>query len=201
MGVLYLQRDETFFCDEHAPLCVTKTLGVPYLPQGAELPTDDNGDPLRLLFQLNLDECEPTECLPETGILQIFVSDTVEDSDNYDRSAVCVRFYDHVDYDTEEPEGLFLAEADNAFGLMECRYEEGDGDDGLTVGGELDLYELSADAFDVVEHYPEYGYPLLCISAEEQPYSNGGRVCYFLVDEQELKTRDIHRVTVLFDEI
>ena len=53
MSVLYLQRDETFFCDEHAPLCVTKTLGVPYLPQGAELPVDDNGDPLRLLFQLN----------------------------------------------------------------------------------------------------------------------------------------------------
>lgn len=50
----------------------TKLGGVPYLPKGYEYPTDENDNPLALLFQINFEDIK-LENYPEKGILEIFV--------------------------------------------------------------------------------------------------------------------------------
>lgn len=203
MESVRLLRDETYFCDEHAPLFATKTLGVPYLPSGEELPTDGYGERMTLLFQLNLGEVSNVLNLPDSGILQIFVSNDVCESGIYDENHIAVRFYDTVNYDEEEPLGDFFTEADNAFGLMESRYEEGDDsdDEGIVLGGELDLYEISADSFDWVEQYPEYSVPLLRITTAESSFIEDDFDLYVLVSAEELAERRITQALVLFEEV
>ncbi len=217
LAAYFLQSDETYYCDEHAELCDTKTLGIPYLPEGDCLPTDDNGDPMTLLFQINFEEFPTLPGFPEAGMMQIFVADTVEESGMHGRSAVCVRFYDSIDYDAERPEGAFFTDEDNRFGLSEGRYEgsgavlEMPGDDiglplgetdfpGIIVGGRINTYPLSEDSFRLVENDPEYCFPLLRISPEETVFGPDGAYVYFLVDELEFEKRDIHQVLVLFDQ-
>lgn len=50
--------------------------GLPYLPQDVPYPLDSNGQPLFLLAQINFTETPRLETLPETGILQFYVSGT-----------------------------------------------------------------------------------------------------------------------------
>lgn len=201
MEFVRLLRDETYFCDEHAPLFATKTLGVPYLPSGESLPSDGYGEKMTMLFQLNLGEISPVLGLPDSGMVQIFVSGDVCESGMYDDNHVVVRFLDSVDYDEEAPVGGFFTDNDNPFELAESRYEEGDNgdDEGLVLGGELDLYELSADSFEWVEQYPEYSVPLLRITAAE---TLGGEFdLYVLVSAEELENRQITQALVLFEEL
>lgn len=54
----------------------SKIGGVPFIPQGGEYPVDtEEGEKLYLLIQLNFAEIPHMENYPESGILQIFISD------------------------------------------------------------------------------------------------------------------------------
>lgn len=49
--------------------------GVPYVPRGGEIPASEDGYQLWLCAQINFAQVPPMENFPETGILQIFLSD------------------------------------------------------------------------------------------------------------------------------
>lgn len=48
--------------------------GVPYLPQGAALPTARNGKPLFMLAQINCEQLPENSIYPKKGLLQIWVA-------------------------------------------------------------------------------------------------------------------------------
>lgn len=48
--------------------------GIPYMPTGFEYPTNDKGEHLRFIAQINFAEVPPMEPYPEKGILQFFIA-------------------------------------------------------------------------------------------------------------------------------
>lgn len=48
--------------------------GIPYIPIGFEYPTNDKGEHLRFIAQINFAEVPPMEPYPEKGILQFFIA-------------------------------------------------------------------------------------------------------------------------------
>ena len=60
---------------EKASAYSSKIGGVPYMPKDFEYPCRRDGQPLRLLCQLNLTKLPHVEPFPRDGILQIFISD------------------------------------------------------------------------------------------------------------------------------
>ena len=61
--------------DAKAPLPVTasKFGGAPYLPAGAQAPTNESGKPLGMIVQINCTELPKNELYPKTGILQFWL--------------------------------------------------------------------------------------------------------------------------------
>ena len=53
----------------------SKIGGMPYLPKGMSAPTDENGEPLIMLFQLNFAQLPKNGILPRDGILQVFTTE------------------------------------------------------------------------------------------------------------------------------
>lgn len=60
---------------EKASVYSSKIGGVPYMPKDFEYPCRRDGQPLRLLCQLNFAKLPHVELFPKEGILQIFISD------------------------------------------------------------------------------------------------------------------------------
>lgn len=56
----------------------SKFRGNPYLPLNSEYPKDINGNPLKLLAQINFEEIPNIAPFPQKGILQFFISPTDE---------------------------------------------------------------------------------------------------------------------------
>ena len=54
-------------------LMESKLGGNPYYPKDLPYPVDKQGNPMRLLAQLNFEEMPPLEPFPTKGILQIFL--------------------------------------------------------------------------------------------------------------------------------
>ena len=52
----------------------SKLGGLPYLPHNCQYPRDDQGNPLFLLAQINLEEMPYLEDFPEHGILQFYIA-------------------------------------------------------------------------------------------------------------------------------
>ncbi len=52
----------------------SKFAGTPYLPIGYEYPKDSNGEPMRLLAQINFEEMPRIEYFPSKGVLQFYIS-------------------------------------------------------------------------------------------------------------------------------
>lgn len=50
--------------------------GFPYLPPNTTIPTDEAGNPMQLLAQLNFNELPKLEGYPNQGILQFFIGDS-----------------------------------------------------------------------------------------------------------------------------
>lgn len=123
-----------------APLWVnTKIKGMPYLPKGSSFP-----ECMKLLFQINFDELPDLPSMPHTGIMQIFISDTMDLSRSgmYYSDQIAVRYYEKIDY-TLTPDERYQADeypceafvysefggidisddSDNVFGQLQgCRY-------------------------------------------------------------------------------
>ena len=66
-----------------APLPVTasKFGGAPYLPVGAQAPTNESGKPLGMIAQINCAELPKNELYPKTGILQFWIDSGEEEGD------------------------------------------------------------------------------------------------------------------------
>ena len=58
------------------PLSVTSSKfgGVPYLPEGVDVPTNADGDPLGMIAQINCAELPDNDIYPKTGILQFWLN-------------------------------------------------------------------------------------------------------------------------------
>lgn len=65
---------DPFETEEQLEPWVSKYLGTPYLPKGRSLPTDDNGDPLAFLAQLNFAEIPALAGYPSSGLVQFFIA-------------------------------------------------------------------------------------------------------------------------------
>lgn len=61
--------------DPDLKLANSKFGGLPYFPNGQELPKDEYGKPMRLLAQLNFAEIPEFEDYPTEGLLQIFIAE------------------------------------------------------------------------------------------------------------------------------
>ena len=58
------------------PLSVTSSKfgGVPYLPEGVDVPTNADGDPLGMIAQINCAELPDNDVYPKTGIVQFWMN-------------------------------------------------------------------------------------------------------------------------------
>lgn len=52
----------------------SKIGGIPYFPEGSEIPVDSNGDQLRFLMQINCGEIPKMDNLPTKGMLQFWIA-------------------------------------------------------------------------------------------------------------------------------
>ena len=59
---------------EPIPVTVSKFGGVPYLPEGVDVPTNADGDPLGMIAQINCAELPDNDIYPKTGILQFWLN-------------------------------------------------------------------------------------------------------------------------------
>lgn len=58
------------------PVTSSKFGGVPYLPEGVDVPTNADGDPLGMIAQINCAELPDNDIYPKTGILQFWLDPT-----------------------------------------------------------------------------------------------------------------------------
>ena len=58
------------------PVTSSKFGGVPYLPEGVDVPTDAHGDPLGMIAQINCAELPDNDIYPKTGIVQFWLDPT-----------------------------------------------------------------------------------------------------------------------------
>ncbi len=55
------------------PVTASKFGGVPYLPAGAQAPTNQDGKPLGMVAQINCDDLPQNTVYPQTGVLQFWL--------------------------------------------------------------------------------------------------------------------------------
>lgn len=60
------------------PLWASKVGGKPYLPLDVEYPFSSDGNPLKLLAQINFSEIPTNDTLPKTGILSFFIENSLD---------------------------------------------------------------------------------------------------------------------------
>ena len=65
------------------PVTASKFGGAPYLPAGAQAPTNESGKPLGMIAQINCAELPKNELYPKTGILQFWIDSGEEEGDEY----------------------------------------------------------------------------------------------------------------------
>ena len=116
----------------------SKMGGFPYLPKGASVPKDENGKPMVLFIQLNLEGLEPLEGypvdFPTKGILQVFMA---ENSEEYPTPHKVV-YYDSIgefqpdDGSADETEWVtsaFKLKAEKAVSILPVRF--------MTIGDQM----------------------------------------------------------------
>ena len=116
----------------------SKMGGFPYLPKGASVPKDENGKPMVLFIQLNLEGLEPLEGypvdFPTKGILQVFMA---ENSEEYPTPHKVV-YYDSIgefqpdDGSANENEWVtsaFKLKAEKAVSILPVRF--------MTIGDQM----------------------------------------------------------------
>ena len=62
-------------------MTASKFGGTPYLPVGAQAPTNESGKPLGMIAQINCAELPKNELYPKTGILQFWIDSGEEEGD------------------------------------------------------------------------------------------------------------------------
>lgn len=91
---------------KHTGLFDSKLRGIPYLPNGAEIPTDSEGHQLTLLAQINCNDIKEMNDFPHEGILQFFVLNDdvsgVDFDDQTNQDTFRVVYYDSIDTSVTE---------------------------------------------------------------------------------------------------
>lgn len=102
--------------DDDLGLTQSKFGGVPYLPQGHEYPTGNNGQPLFLLAQINFAEVPALDNFPTQGILQFYAADDnmygLDLDDPFEQANFRVLFFAEVD-ETLAQDDIELPDFDN----------------------------------------------------------------------------------------
>lgn len=82
------------------PAWKSKFGGLPYVPRGAEVPTDKKKQPLSFLAQLDLSEVPPLEHFPTEGLLQFWIGrgdfHGMNYDDRLDQSGFRVKYFPSV---------------------------------------------------------------------------------------------------------
>lgn len=84
--------------DETPFLMENKLGGMPYIPKGAQIPRDTNGNYMALLLQVNLNEIN-LEGYPNSGVLEIFCAKEIDFPQEYK----ILYFADNLEPDLEIP--------------------------------------------------------------------------------------------------
>ena len=86
--------------EDKAVITDTKLGGNPYLPKGHEYPSDENGNPYALLFQINFKDIDLAN-YPKEGILELFVQPDIDYPTKYQ-----ILYFDKIEeeYETEFPD-------------------------------------------------------------------------------------------------
>ena len=107
--------------DDKLRLVQSKFGGMPYLPQGVDYPTAQNGQPLFLLAQINFTEVPALAGFPTQGILQLYAADDpmygLDLDDPFDQSNFRVIYFAEVD-EKKAAEDLEIPDFDN-FPILE----------------------------------------------------------------------------------
>ncbi|WP_315497520.1 YwqG family protein [Corynebacterium durum] len=67
-------RITTTVSPEPLPVTSSKFGGVPYLPEGVDVPTNAHGDPLGMIAQINCAELPNNDIYPQNGIVQFWMN-------------------------------------------------------------------------------------------------------------------------------
>lgn len=88
-------------------LYASKLGGTPYLPPDYAYPCQKNGEPLRLLTQINFTQIPPLEGFPDKGILQFYISQGSSWGMDYDdptnQDSYRVIYHEHILSDIPTP--------------------------------------------------------------------------------------------------
>jgi len=101
------------YLDSEPNILDDKIGGIPYLPIGEEYPTDIDGNPMSLLFQINLKNVELVN-FPNKGILEFFISSNENAIDlfdfEYENYSTIKYFNEGLEYQTSivEIKNLFI---------------------------------------------------------------------------------------------
>eukprot|EP00833_Pecoramyces_ruminatium_P001878 jgi/Orpsp1_1/1175910/evm.model.c7180000055696.1 len=101
----------------------SKIGGLPYWTKDKEYPKSLDGNKLFLLAQINFDKCNVDEPLPNSGLLQFFISDDDEMGMDFDnqtsQNKFRVIYHEKIDYNITE-ESIKEADIPNSISDGEC---------------------------------------------------------------------------------
>lgn len=139
----------------------SKIGGLPYWTKDKEYPTDQEGNKLFLLAQINFDKCEVDEPLPKNGLVQFFIMDDDDLGLDYDnpisQKNSRVVYHEKVDYTITEES---IKEAGIPNSVHDSEMFPVDGEHKLTLQKGTDYMTVNDFRFDKIfsEAYKEvYG--------------------------------------------
>ena len=194
-----------FVPDEPLPQTASKFGGRPYLPAGELPPTNEKGEPLGMIAQINCADLPENDIYPATGLLQFWINPNDEeclwgyDYENpLSQKNHRVVYYETLDEPNPDvqfpvpfptidwgdygwplgPEGMDVSEATTEYALAFETWEQG------FLDGGFEIYDRFADAWD--EMYPDQKLP-------EEPNARGD-ASYNLLEPFESEERDYSHI-------
>lgn len=103
---------------------MSKFGGLPYLPRGIEYPLNNNGDPLKLLAQINCVDMLSIDSFPSWGLIQFYIDTDELNGLNYDNvnpnGFKVLYIPEYINYNNQS-DLSFLKEPDDYF-PVECEH-------------------------------------------------------------------------------
>ena len=191
--------------DAPLPQTASKFGGRPYLPAGESAPTNEKGEPLGMIAQINCAELPENDFYPATGLLQFWINPNDEeclwgfDYENpLSQKNHRVVYYETLDEPNPDvqfpvpfptidwgdygwplgPEGKDVSEATTEYALAFEPWEQG------FLDGGFEIYDQFADAWD--EMYPDQKLP-------EEPNARDD-ASYNLLEPFESEERDYSHI-------
>ena len=194
-----------FVPDAPLPQTASKFGGRPYLPAGESAPTNEAGEPLGMIAQINCADLPENDLFPSTGMLQFWINPNDDECMwGYDYENPLsqknhrVIYYETLDEPNPDvqfpvpfptidwgdygwplgPEGMDVSEATTEYALAFEPWEQG------FLDGGYEIYDRFADAWD--EMYPDQKLP-------EEPNARDD-ASYNLLEPFESEERDYSHI-------